>query len=415
MYGGDSLTETLPAQITPDVQLHVAVTVHDIKGNVHLDELNTVMVTPIDNNADTTPPDRLIDISLSDKPQDDGTAVVLDFELSDESDIESYEIYAAAFTFTSVGAQGNGPENPIVTLDRSPELPLEIKILAYDTLVIPNMAVTVAVVPVDSAGNAYRNNLVTATTIAIDDGVRDPGASLPDITGVSLKWIDDSISVSWTFTSDPNVRSYLVYIHSSEFMEVSDATMVGEISAANVMLITPDSFTDLDPEETWWIGVAASDGTTSRQIIESNELLPPGKDGSGGSGDGDDEGSSDNLGELLSTDNLILGSMVLVALILLMLVLRGRGGKQRRDKEWELQEATWGIQARDGWDDVGSFGGNVALQLQHRLLFNRKLKLTFTLLQIVSISRLNNKRKPNHKDGLNLHNLHKVEWIHPFG
>ena len=360
LYGGDSLTETLPAQIMPDVQLHVAVTVHDIKGNVHLDELNTVMVTPIDNNADTTPPDRLIDISLSDKPQDDGTAVVLDFELSDESDIESYEIYAAAFTFTSVGAQGNGPENPIVTLDRSPELPLEIKILAYDTLVIPNMAVTVAVVPVDSAGNAYRNNLVTATTIAIDDGVRDPGASLPDITGVSLKWIDDSISVSWTFTSDPNVRSYLVYIHSSEFMEVSDATMVGEISAANVMLITPDSFTDLDPEETWWIGVAASDGTTSRQIIESNELLPPGKDGSGGSGDGDDEGSSDNLGELLSTDNLILGSMVLVALILLMLVLRGRGGKQRRDKEWELQEATWGIQARDGWDDVGSFGGNVA-------------------------------------------------------
>ena len=53
--------------------------------------------------------------------------------------------------------------------------------------------------------------------------------------------------------------------------------------------------------------------------------------------------------------------MVLIAILLLVLVLRGRGGrKPGRNKEWELQEATWGIEARSGWDDVGSFGGQVA-------------------------------------------------------
>ena len=47
--------------------------------------------------------------------------------------------------------------------------------------------------------------------------------------------------------------------------------------------------------------------------------------------------------------------------VLLVLVLRGRGGrKPGRSKEWELQEATWGIEARSGWDDVGSFGGQVS-------------------------------------------------------
>ena len=57
---------------------------------------------------------------------------------------------------------------------------------------------------------------------------------------------------------------------------------------------------------------------------------------------------------------MILAGMILISLFLLILVLRGRGGRPTRNKEWELQEATWGIEARSGWDDVGSFGGQVA-------------------------------------------------------
>ena len=79
LYGGSSISSALPSQIQPDIELYVAITVHDIKGNVHLDNLNTAMVTPIDNLADTTPPDRLEDIDLYDMPSDDGTAVQLEF------------------------------------------------------------------------------------------------------------------------------------------------------------------------------------------------------------------------------------------------------------------------------------------------------------------------------------------------
>ena len=62
LYGGNNLATSIPQLIMPDVQLYVAITVHDVKGNVHLDNLNTATATPIDNLADTTPPERLIGV-----------------------------------------------------------------------------------------------------------------------------------------------------------------------------------------------------------------------------------------------------------------------------------------------------------------------------------------------------------------
>ena len=358
LYGGEGLSSSLPGQIIPDTELYVAITVHDIKGNVHLDQLNTAMVTPIDNLADTTAPDRLTDINLYDRPGDDGTAMLLEFALSDASDVAYYEVYAAAFTFTSVGSTGI-VKSPIATLDRDANLPLTIEILALDALVVPNIPVTVAVVPVDWSGNAHLDNLVTSTAIAIDDGVEDVGSYLPDIEGVELQWIDDSILVSWEHTTDPGVRSYVVFISDSEFSDVSDATNVGMVSASNSFIITPETFPSLSNDSSWWIGVSAMDDSIMREIIDSTKIDP--RDDSGGNGGSDDgDGSSTDLGELLSSDNMLLLGMILVSLILLILVLRGRGKKPARNKEWELQEATWGIQARDGWDDVGSFGGQVS-------------------------------------------------------
>ena len=358
LYGGEGLSSSLPGQIIPDTELYVAITVHDIKGNVHLDQLNTAMVTPIDNLADTTAPDRLTDINLYDRPGDDGTAMLLEFALSDASDVAYYEVYAAAFTFTSVGSTGI-VKSPIATLDRDANLPLTIEILALDALVVPNIPVTVAVVPVDWSGNAHLDNLVTSTAIAIDDGVEDVGSYLPDIEGLELQWIDDSILVSWEHTTDPGVRSYVVFISDSEFSDVSDATNVGMVSASNSFIITPETFPSLSNDSSWWIGVSAMDDSIMREIIDSTKIDP--RDDSGGNGGSDDgDGSSTDLGELLSSDNMLLLGMILVSLILLILVLRGRGKKPARNKEWELQEATWGIQARDGWDDVGSFGGQVS-------------------------------------------------------
>ena len=359
LYGGNDLSSSIPKQIMPDVQLYVAVTVHDIKGNVHLDNLNTATVTPIDNLADTTPPERLQGLNLYDRAGDDGTAVMLEFELSEDSDVAYYDVYAAAFSFTSVGQTGT-VKSPIATLDRAPVLPLTIDILVFDTLVVPNTPVTVAVVPVDWSGNAHLDNLVTATAIAINDGIEDVGAYLPDIEGVTLEWIEDSIMVSWDHSTNPDVRGYVVYISDSEFANVADATEVGNVTIPNSFIITPEVFSELSNDSSWWVGVSAKDDIHNRKVIQSQEIAPIGSSANN-DGDGDSgEDSSTDLGELLTTDNMIIAGMVLISLFLLILVLRGRGGKPGRNKEWELQEATWGIEARAGWDDVGTFGGQAA-------------------------------------------------------
>jgi len=358
LYGGNSLDSSLPKQIMPEIQLYVAVTVHDIKGNVHLDSLYTATATPVDNLADTTPPDRLTGLNLYDRPSDDGTAVLLEFELSQDSDVAYYDVYAAAFTFTSVGQSGT-VKTPIAQLSRAPTLPLTIDILVFDTLVVPNTPVTVAVVPVDWSGNAHLDNLITSTAIAINDGVDDAGAYLPDINGVSLQWIDDSILVSWDHTTDPSVRGYIIHISDSEFTNVAQATNVGSTSASNSFLITSELFEDLSNDTSWWVGVAAKDDIYDRKLIESQEIGPIGSSDSNDKEDSEKDSTTD-LGELLTTDNMIIAGMILISLLLLVLVLRGRGKKPARNREWELQEATWGIEARSGWDDTGTFGGQVA-------------------------------------------------------
>ena len=205
------------------------------------------------------------------------------------------------------------------------------------------------------------HNLVTSTAIAIDDGVDDVGEYLPDIDGIELEWKNENtILVSWEQSNDPNVRSYIVYISDSEFDDVKDATNVGESFAASSFEITVSEFSDLSNDSSWWIGVAAKDDLNSRQSIDSQMIdsVNSVDDGDGDGSDSDD--SATDLGELLTSDNMVLAGMILIALLLLVLVVRGRGNKSDRNKEWELQEATWGIQARDGWDDTGSFGGNVA-------------------------------------------------------
>ena len=351
LYGGTDLFGSLPAQIVPDVELYVTVTVHDIKGNVHLDGLTTATVTPIDNLADQTPPDRLSELSLTDRPADDGTAVLLEFGLSDASDIYHYEIYAASFSFDSVGDNGNGPTNPIAILGRNPELPLLIEILAYDALVIPNLPVTVAVVAVDSSGNAYRDNLVTSTAISIDDGIDDIGAHLPNINGVSLEWIGNSILVTWDHSIDPSVRSYVIFISDKEFSFVDDAIMVGEVSAINSLLISPSLVPELSNDSSWWIGISAKDDDVYREKVDSVMIAPPGSEGDGPAPPPKNP-PTDPLGKLFASENLLAIGLAIISLLLLILVIRSRGNTKSRDKDWELQEATWGIQSRSGWDDV---------------------------------------------------------------
>ena len=228
--------------------------------------------------------------------------------------------------------------------------------LAFDTEVVPNLPVTVAVVPVDWSGNAIRTDLVTATAISEDDGIAGDGSYLPDIEGIELEWVDGDILVTWDHTTDSSVRMYEIYISDSDFSSTTEADLVGEVDVSNSFVISKLDYESLTNESSWWIGVSAVDDVFNKEDITPERI---GAEDQNSLKD-DDEGSSTvDLGEILSTNNIMMMIGGLIVVILLVFVLRGggRNGKSRRNKDYELQEATWGIQARDGWDDIGNFAG----------------------------------------------------------
>ena len=96
------------------MELFVAVTVHDLRGNVHLTDLTQATVTPVDNINDNTAPDRLTNLTLRDRPNDDGSALLLEFELAEEDDIAAYVVFADTYDFGGVvGQQTNLANDPL--------------------------------------------------------------------------------------------------------------------------------------------------------------------------------------------------------------------------------------------------------------------------------------------------------------
>jgi Na+-transporting methylmalonyl-CoA/oxaloacetate decarboxylase gamma subunit len=347
---GNDLSQGTPGLIQPDVELFVAVTVHDLKGNVHLTDLTQVSVTPIDNINDNTAPDRLTDLTLTDRPNDDGSALLLSFDLSDADDVWEYHIYAETYNFEGeVGQPGTQMAlNPIAMLDRAPSLPLVIDVIAGDIPVIAGQEVWVAVVVMDSSGNAHVEMLTMVSSAATDEGITDPGVYLPDIEEVEVEWFEENnIFVEWQHSVNANVRGYHIYISEDMFTSTDDASKVGETVSANSFLISPDVFDGLSNTSAYYVAVVPYDDTVAKLTVEAVKLEAL-------SGDKDSEGDGDadrplSLESLLTTPNLIAAGMVLIVLFLLVLVVRGRSGSKRRSKSWELQEATWGIQDTN-WD-----------------------------------------------------------------
>jgi len=344
---GGELTDGTLGLIQPDVDLYVAVTVHDLKGNVHLTNLTQATVTPIDNQNDITAPDRVTELDLRDRPNDDGTALLLDFEPSTSGDVAFYEVHAATYDFAgAVTAQLPS----VATLGRNPAFPVVIDLVAGDAPVVPGQEIWVAVVAVDTSGNAHTTQLTMVSAASTDEGVTDAGIYLPDIENVEAAWFEDTnILVEWQHSIDANVRGYHVYISDEMFVSTEDATMVGQTVSDNTFLITAEIFDELDTASTWFVGVVPYDDTVAKSTVESVKVDPLQTDEQ--VGETSDETGQLSLDSLLTGPNIIAAGMVIIILLLLVLVVRSRGATSRKAKGWELQEATWGIQDKD-WSDV---------------------------------------------------------------
>ena len=88
-------------------------------------------------------------------------------------------------------------------------------------------------------------------------------------------------------------------------------------------------------------------------MVEVVEVLP-GKDS--GNAEPVDSNENTDFTSLLTTPNLLAAGLLLVALLLVIGIIRTRNNNKMRNKNWELQEATWGIQDNMGWDDAPEFG-----------------------------------------------------------
>jgi hypothetical protein len=346
------ITQATVQEIQPNVDLYVVVTVHDLAGNVHLTDLVQATATPIDNELDIDPPARLETLDLFDRPTDDGSALLLDFELSQASDVGTYEVYAAIWSFTSVGVGTLGPSTPIATLDRSPDLPLTIDLVAGDTPVIPGQEIWAVVVVRDTSGNAITSDLVVVSSQSIDDGVDSKGDYLPDVSGITLTWVDEqNILVSWTLSSDDTIENYVIYIAEEEYSTTLEAIWVADVKSSNSFLITSENFDELTNATPWYVGVTLQDMLFEKQALTPVMLDAYNADKSGDAGT-DQANEGTDFSSLLTTPNLLAAGLFLTAIILFIAVVRTRGNQRTRSKSWELQEATWGIQDDQGWGDA---------------------------------------------------------------
>jgi hypothetical protein len=335
LYGteADSLVS---AEIVPLVPLYVTVTVHDIAGNVHLTDLgdNIVLVTPFDNRGDLSPPDRIPAPTLEDRSPDSGDGVFVDFAYSTASDIGEYWIYAVA------GNPFDSAYNlePSLVVDRSVRTPVLIESLSGGGSIAPDIPMWVAVVAVDSSGNAWYDKLATTMISPVDEIALDPGIHLPEVSEVMVYWDPSGshIEILWGASDDPQVISYTVYASTTEFSDTREALPVASgITASNA---TFDALgpTPISPSSTYWIAVVASDGEVHRLGVEPIQIKPlieysP----EGGDLDRDSVGMS-WFDQLMGGDLNMFIAFISALMILLGAVLIVKPKERSAPEPWEL-------------------------------------------------------------------------------
>ena len=335
LYGSepDSLS---PSRISPEIPLYVTVTIHDIAGNVFLSGLSDhlALVTPIDNRGDMFPPERLAAPDLEDRSPDSGDGVFVTFPSSPAQDIGEYLLFAVA------GAPFDSTEGlePALTLDRTQWGRTLLEVVSGGGAIQPDIPVWVAVVPVDTSGNAWTDNLETSMISPVDENSQDPGMHLPEVSEIMAYWepSGNRIEVLWTDSDEPLVKSYTIYASTMEFSDTRDAIPVrSSITSSNASFesIGP---TPVSSSTAYWIAVVAFDGEVHRLAVDSIRVYPLSEISPGGNRDGSGSGGDSWFDQLVDGDLNTIILMVSALMIILGAALIIRPRQRAAPQPWEM-------------------------------------------------------------------------------
>ncbi len=336
LYG--STVDTLSSEpIVPSIPLYVTITTHDIRGNVHLTgmEEHMVLVSPLDNRGDISPPNRLGKPILEDRSPDDGDAMFVTFPESEASDIGEYWIYAAAGApFDSIGNM-----DPAIVVSREAQMPILLETLSAGQSLAPSVPIWVVVVPVDSSGNYWDSNLQAEMISLVDENSLDPGLHLAEITGIRANWnpSGDHVEIRWDAANDPQIESYLVFISLEPFEITSEATRVGLIEDPTTVMILRDIEGEaVNNAATYWLAIVGFDGEVHRLAVDPLEVRPWSEASFGSSEGGEGEAGESWYDQLMSGDMNTLIAMVSAVMILIGALMVIRPRQQAAPEPWEM-------------------------------------------------------------------------------
>ena len=223
-------------------------------------------------------------------------------------------------------------------VDRSVRTPVLIESLSGGGSIAPDIPMWVAVVAVDSSGNAWYDKLATTMISPVDEIALDPGIHLPEVSEVMVYWDPSGshIEILWGASDDPQVISYTVYASTTEFSDTREALPVASgITASNA---TFDALgpTPISPSSTYWIAVVASDGEVHRLGVEPIQIKPLIEYSSeGGDLDRDSVGMS-WFDQLMGGDLNMFIAFISALMILLGAVLIVKPKERSAPEPWEL-------------------------------------------------------------------------------
>ena len=294
-----------------------------------------VLVSPLDNRGDISPPDRLGKPILEDRSPDNGDGMFVTFPESEASDIGEYWIFAAAGApFDSIGNM-----EPAMVVARSAQLPVLLESLSGGQPLAPSVPIWIVVVAVDSSGNYWDTNLQAEMISLVNENSLDPGLHLEEITGIRANWnpAGDHVEIRWDDSNDPQIESYLLFISLEPYEITSEATRVGIIEDPTTMMILNDIEGDpIDNAATHWLAIVGFDGEVHRLSVDPLEIRPWSETSFGSSEDGEGESGKSWYDQLISGDMNTLIAMVSAVMILIGALMVIKPRQQAAPEPWEM-------------------------------------------------------------------------------